>query len=57
MVALPPPLSTHLYMSLLSCRFDAEQPATTVWDAPGMCDLVREARRAPNLCPHPTARA
>ena len=42
-VALPPPLSTHLYMSLLSCRFDAEKPASAAWGAVSTCRLLREA--------------
>ena len=39
---LPPPLSAHLYMCLLSCRFDVEDPAAPAWCAPSTCRLLRE---------------
>jgi len=42
MPPLPPPLSAHLYMCLLSCRFDAEEPASPAWCAPSTCRLLRE---------------
>ncbi|MEC8427621.1 MAG: hypothetical protein VXZ35_04300, partial [Pseudomonadota bacterium] len=41
-VVLPAPLNTHLYMSLLSCRFDADEPTEVVWNSGEMCRLVRE---------------
>lgn len=41
-VVLPAPLSTHLYMSLLSCRFDADEPTSVVWNSGDMIRLIRE---------------
>jgi len=41
-VVLPAPLSTHLYMSLLSCRFDADEPTSVVWNSGEMIRLIRE---------------
>lgn len=41
-LVLPAPLNTHLYMSLLSCRFDVDEPTTVVWNSGEMCRLVRE---------------